>query len=76
MNNMGFFAQAFKNPQEFLANAMQNNELMKNPIMQNTMQMMKKGDSKGLEDIARNLCKERGINPDEELKKIKSQFGM
>ena len=74
MNNIVALMQAFKNPQEFLNNAMQNNELMKNPIMQNTMQMMQRGDSKGLENVARNICKERGINPDEALKQIKSQF--
>ena len=76
MNNLGVLMQAVKNPQMFLQNAMQNNQLMQNPIFKNTVDMMQKGDNKGLEEMARNLCAEKGINPDDALKQIKSQFGM
>lgn len=77
MNNIGMLMQAFNNPQEFLKNAMNNNsELMKNPMVKNAFEMIKNGDNKGIEEMVRNLCKERGINPDEALKQIKSQFGM
>lgn len=76
MNNLGMLMQAVKNPQQFLQNAMQNTQLMQNPIFKNTVDMMQKGDNKGLEEMARNLCAEKGINPDDALKQIKSQFGM
>lgn len=76
MNNIGVLMQAVKNPQQFLQNAMQNTDLMQNPIFKNTVDMMQKGDNKGLEEMARNLCAEKGINPDDALKQIKSQFGM
>lgn len=76
MNNMGILMQAVKNPQAFMQQAMQNSQLMQNPIMQNTIEMMQRGDSAGLEETARNLCRERGIDPNEALKKIKQQFGM
>lgn len=76
MNNLGVLMQAVKNPQQFLQNAMQNTQLMQNPIFKNTVDMMQKGDNKGLEEMARNLCAEKGINPDDALKQIKSQFGM
>lgn len=76
MNNLGVLMQAVKNPQQFLQNAMQNTDLMQNPIFKNTVDMMQKGDNKGLEEMARNLCAEKGINPEDALKKIKSQFGM
>lgn len=76
MNNIGVLMQAVKNPQQFLQNAMQNTQLMQNPIFKNTVDMMQKGDNKGLEEMARNLCAEKGINPDDALKQIKSQFGM
>ena len=76
MNNLGVLMQAVKNPQQFLQNAMQNTDLMQNPIFKNTVDMMQKGDNKGLEEMARNLCAEKGINPDDALKQIKSQFGM
>lgn len=68
--------QAFKNPQMFLESVMNNSELMKNPIARNTIEMMKNGDRKGTEEIARNLLKERGINPDEAYNQVKSMFGM
>ena len=76
MNNLGVLMQAVKNPQQFLQNAMQNTQLMQNPIFKNTVDMMQKGDNKGLEEMARNLCAEKGINPDDALKQIKSNFGM
>ena len=75
-NNMGILMQAMKNPQAFLQQAMQNSQLMQNPIFKNAVDMMQKGDNKGLEEMARNLCAEKGINPDDALKQIKSQFGM
>lgn len=40
------------------------------------MQMAEKGDSEGIEKLARNLCKEQGIDADDMVKKIKSQFGL
>lgn len=47
-----------------------------NPFMQNALDMAEKGDSKGIENLARNLCKEQGVNPDEMFNNIKNQFGM
>lgn len=76
MNNLGMLMQAVNNPQQFLQNAMQNTQLMQNPIFKNTVDMIKKGDDKGLEEMARNLCAEKGINPEDAIKQIKTQFGM
>lgn len=47
-----------------------------NPVMQNALNMAEKGDSKGIENLARNLCKEQGVNPDEMFNNIKNQFAM
>lgn len=47
-----------------------------NPVMQNALDMAEKGDSKGIENLARNLCKEQGVNPDEMFNNIKNQFAM
>lgn len=71
-NNMGMLMQAMKNPQAFIQQAMQSG----NPIMQNAIQMYQRRDSRGLEELARNLCAEKGIKPEDALKQIKSQFGM
>lgn len=72
MNNMGLLFQAVKNPQAFLQQAMQNG----NPIMQNAIQLYQKGDKQGLNELADNLCKEKGINRQDFEKQIKSQIGM
>lgn len=64
------------NPQQFLQQMMGNNSVMSNPIARNAMQMAQKGDSKGIEQMARNLCQEKGLNPDDIIKQIKNGFGI
>lgn len=54
---------------------MNNNQMMSNPMIKNAMSMAQSGNSKGIEQMARNLCKEKGINPDDVMKQIKSRFG-
>lgn len=76
MNNPMQFIQAMRNPQQFIQNTVNNSQIMQNPIAKNAIEMYQKGDNKGLEEMARNLCAEKGINPDDALKQIKSQFGM
>lgn len=76
MNNIFQMMNSVKNPQQFMQQIMNNSEVMQNPIAQNTINMLQKGDKKGLEELARNMCKEKGINADDALKQIKSQFGM
>lgn len=68
--------QAFRNPQQFIQGMMNNSQVMQNPILKNALEMAQKGDKKGVEELARNLCKEKGVNPEETIGKIKSQFGM
>ena len=70
------FMKAMRNPQEFMQNIMNNNEIMKNPIAKNAMEMYQKGDTKGLQAMAENLCKERGTTPQQVQEMIKKQFGM
>ena len=72
MNNPIQMMQAMRNPQAFLQQAMQSG----NPIMQNAIKMYQKGDKQGLNELADNLCKEKGINRQEFEKQIRSQFGM
>lgn len=68
--------QSIKNPQQFLNQVMNNSQIMQNPIMRNTMEMYKNGDSQGLQTMAENLCKERGTTPQQVQEMIKKQFGM
>lgn len=76
MNNPLQLAQIFRNPQQFMQRIENDNMIMQNPIAKNTIDMMKKGDSKGLEEMARNLYKERGIDVDDALKQAKSMLGI
>ena len=45
-----------------------------NPMVNNLIQMAKSGDSKQLENFARNYCKERGVNFDKEFSSFMSNF--
>lgn len=67
--------QGMKNPQQLLQQIAGNNSVMSNPMARNAMQMAQKGDSKGIEQMARNLCKEKGLNADDVFNQIKSRFG-
>ena len=55
---------------------MSNNRVMGNPMIKNAMSMAQSGNSKGIEQMARNLCKEKGINPDDVMKQIRGNFGI
>lgn len=75
-NNMGILMQSMRNPQAFMQQAMKNSQINQNPIAKNAFEMYQNGDVEGLESLARNLCAEKGIKPEDALKQIKSQFGM
>ena len=45
-----------------------------NKTMDNALNMMERGDYAGVENIAKNLCKERGINPDDVLKDVQKNI--
>ncbi len=65
-----------RSPQQIMQQIMGNSQVMSNPMMKNTIQMAQNGDTKGIEKMARNLCKEKGINPDEIFNQLKNNFGM
>ena len=62
-------------PQQAIMNAMRN-QAGRNPVLNNALDMAEKQDAKGLEQLARNLCESNGVNADDMVKQIKSQFGM
>lgn len=74
MNPINIFRMMKAGPQQFIQQMMGNNNVMSNPIARNAMQMAQKGDSKGIEQIARNLCKEKGIDFDKAFSDFKNQF--
>ena len=68
--------QAAKNPQAFLQQAMGNSQIMQNPISKNAIEMYQKGDKQGLNELAQNLCREKGTSYEKMTKQIMSQIGM
>lgn len=77
MNPMNIFQMMRgKSPQQFLQQMMGNNQIMSNPLMKNTLEMAQKGDMQGIEQMARNLCREKGLNPDDMMNQLKSKLNM
>ena len=76
MNNMGMLFQAVKNPQQFIQQIMGNSQAMQNPMVANAIHMYQKGDKDGINQLAQNLCREKGVDMNEAIRQIKSQFGM
>lgn len=58
------------NSQQILNMILNNAQVKNNPLMSNAIGMYQNGNSKGLEELARNLCKEKGVNVDEFLKSL------
>lgn len=74
MNLMNIF-RMIKNPQQLMQQIAGNNQIMSNPMVQNVMQMARQGNMRGVEQMARNLCKEKGLNADEVFNQVKGRFG-
>lgn len=62
------------NPQQFIQGMMRNSQIMSNDMVKNAYGMAQKGDFQGVENLARNICQTQGINPDDVMRQIKSQF--
>ena len=59
------------NPKDIAIKMLKNNT---NPIFNNLMQMMEKGDDKGIEQFARNICKEKNIDFDKQFGEFMNNF--
>lgn len=62
------------NPIQMLKNMIMNKQI-NNPVLKEVISKAQNGDTKGVEEFARNLYKEQGKNFDEEFKKFCNQFG-
>lgn len=58
-------------PKQVVLNMIGNNT---NPMMQNLVEMAKNNDTKGIEDFARNYCKENGKDFDKEIANFQKMF--
>lgn len=60
-----------------LLNMMMNNPMAKqNPIANNVIKNAERGDFRKVENIGRNIAKEKGMDFDAEFAKFKSKFGV
>ena len=63
--------KGIKNPKEAVFQLLKGNN---NPIMKNLVEMVEKGDTKGVENFARNYMKSQGKDFDQEFNNFKSMF--
>ena len=74
MNNQLQFMnmlKSIKNPKEAVINMIKSNN---NPMLKNLVEMAEKGDTKGIENFARNFYAQQGRNFDQEFNNFKSMF--
>ena len=63
------------NPQQAIQNIIESNPNIKNnPLAQNAMKMYQNGDTRGLQNMAENMCKERGITVDQAKQQVMGMF--
>lgn len=77
-NNLQSFLNAVRggsNPQS-LAISIFENQMGNSPLGQNILQLAKQGKGAQIEQIARNLCQQRGLNFDVEFANFKKQLGL
>ena len=70
MNPMEFM-KGIKNPQQFVMNMLKQNQ---NPMAIQLMQMVKNGNTNQIEQFARNICKERGMDFDKSFAEFMKQI--
>jgi hypothetical protein len=63
------------NPQQLMMTVL-DNWANANPVYANLASLAKEGKTKEIEQIARNLAKERGLDFDKELQNLKNQMRM
>lgn len=63
------------NPQQAIQSIIENNpNVQNNPLAQNAIKMYQNGDTRGLQNMAENMCKERGITVDQAKQQVMGMF--
>lgn len=63
--------KGIKNPKDAVINMVKSNN---NPMIKNLVEMAEKGDTKGVENFARNLYAQQGKDFDQEFNEFMSNF--
>lgn len=61
------------NPQQIAMNLLQS-RAGNNEMAQNLLNMINGGDMAGVEAVTKNILKSRGLDPDEVMQQVQSQF--
>ena len=77
MNPMQLIAmlRAGGNPQQLVMSLLQG-EMSNTPMGQNLLSLAQKGDAPQIEEIARNICKQKGVDFDKEFSAFKQLLGI
>lgn len=75
MSMLGQMMKGGMNPQAMMNQIMGNNQIMSNPIGKNIMDMAQSGNISGIEELGRNIAKERGVDFDKAFAEFKGNFG-
>ena len=62
------------NPKQIVMRMMNNPQIANNPMAKNMFEMVKNGNLKGIEEMGRNIAKERGVDFDKAFSDFKNQF--
>lgn len=63
-----------QNPQQLLMGILED-QMASTPMGQNLLQLVKNNQPQGIEQIARNICQERGIDFDKEFSAFRQMLG-
>ena len=64
------------NPEQLMLFMLEQQALSGNPLLSNLVSLAKEGKGKDIEQIARNIVNEKGLDFDIEFSKFKKQFGI
>ena len=73
VQQMMAMAKSGQNPQQLIMNFLQSPS---SPMGQNLFKLAQSHDMKGLEQIARNLCAQKGLDYDSEFAAFKKTLGL
>lgn len=62
------------NPQAMVINMLRQ-QAGNNPVLNNALHMVEQGNMKGIENLCRNICNERGLDPNKLMEQAMNQFG-
>ena len=64
------------NPQQVVLSMLEQNANQGNAVAANLMQLARQGNTREIEQIARNIAKEKGVDFDKEFNSFKQMFGL